>query len=152
MNFEEAPFDLDADLNLQDELYDLDTGNHNHDVALLLGLAAGAGLIEQADISASSSASNIYNAQVESTASAFGNLKSINVETTEWDNGLVLADITQLSVANVSADATAYDVHLVNYNNLGKLTDPIASATATAIGNVVNIKVDSGQNLGVEAP
>lgn len=151
-NFEGADFDLDADLNLQDAEPNLDTGNHNHDVALLLGLAAGAGLIEQANISATSDASNIFNAQVNSTASAFGNLKSIDIATDNFDNGLVLADITQLSVANVSANATAYDVHLVNYDHLGSLEGPIANATATAIGNVVNIKVNSSQGPAVNAP
>lgn len=152
VDFDDADFDLDADLGLQDKLYDLDTDNYNHDVALLLGLAAGAGLIEQADISASSSASHILNAQVESTASAFGNVKSIDVKTDYNQNGLVMADITQLSVANVSANATAYDIKLVNYNHLGKLDDAIASATATAIGNVVNIKVDSGQSTSYPTP
>jgi len=147
VNFEDADFDLDADLSLQDQKYDLNSGNYNHDVALLLGLAAGAGLIEQADVTAESNAYSIYNAQVTSSATAIGNLKSISVETGIDDNGLVIADITQLSVANVSADAKAQDIHLINYTNLGKLTDPIASATATAIGNAVNISVNSNQGL-----
>lgn len=149
VDFDDADFDLDADLNLQDAEPTLDSGNYNHDVALLLGLAAGAGLIEQADIRAESDAYSIYNAQVLSSATAIGNIKSIDVETARWDNGLVVADITQLSVANVSADAKAKDIHLVNYNNLGKLDDPIAAATATAIGNAVNIKVNSGQGSTV---
>lgn len=140
-----AQFDLDADLSLQDQKYDLDSGNYNHDVALLLGLAAGAGLIEQADIKAESEAEYILNAQVLSSATAIGNVKSIGVETDLPDNGLVIADITQLSVANVSADASAKHIDLVNYTNLGKLKDPIVSATATAIGNAVNITVNSGQ-------
>jgi len=154
VNFEDADFDLDADLSLQDAKPNLDSGNYNHDVALLLGLAAGAGLIEQADISATSSVDTIFNAQVDSTASAFGNLKSIDVATGRWDNGLVMGDISQLSVANVSADATATNIHLVNYNNLGGLTDPIAKATATAVGNVVNIKVNSSQgpDVGISTP
>ncbi len=104
VDFDNAAFDLDADLNLQNALPDLDSNNYNHDVALLLGLAAGAGLIEQADISATSSVDNILNAQVDSTASAFGNLKSIAIETGRYDNGLVMGDISQLSVANVSAN------------------------------------------------
>ena len=33
-----------------------------------------------------------------------------------------------------------------DYDHLGKLADPIAAATATAIGNAVNIKLDSGQS------
>ena len=145
VDFDLANFDLDADLNVQDASPNLDSNNYNHDVALLLGLAAGAGLIEQADITASAEAYNIWNAQVDATATAIGNLKSINLETSKRDNGLVMADITQLSVANVSADANTHDIHLVNYNNLGKLDDAIAKATATAIGNAVNIKVNSAQ-------
>jgi hypothetical protein len=145
VDFEDADFDLDADLSLQDSKYDLDSGNYNHDVALLLGLAAGAGLIEQADIKAESEAEYILNAQVLSSATAIGNVKSIGVETDVPDNGLVIADITQLSVANISADASAKNIELVNYTNLGKLEDPIVAATATAIGNAVNISVNSGQ-------
>lgn len=145
VNFEDADFDLDADLSLQDEKYDLDSGNYNHDVALLLGLAAGAGLIEQADVKAKSEVEDIWNAQVLSSATAIGNVKSIGVETDRAKNGLVIADITQLSVANISADARAKDIDIVNYTNLGKLEDPIVSATATAIGNAVNITVNSGQ-------
>lgn len=152
VDFEDADFDLDADLSLQDSEYNLDSGNYNHDVALLLGLAAGAGLIEQADVKAESDAEYIYNAQVLSSATAIGNLKSIGVETNRWENGLVVADITQLSVADVSADASAKHIELLNYTNLGKLDDPIVSATATAIGNAVNISVNSGQSTPVPTP
>ena len=130
----------------------LDSGNYNHDVALLLGLAAGAGLIEQADITASAKAYDIWNAQTEATATAIGNIKSIDLETVRNANGLIIADITQLSVANVSADASVTGVNLINYTNLGKLDDPIAKATATAIGNAVNIKLNSGQGVPTPTP
>ena len=148
VNFEEADFDLDADLNLQNDLPNLDTNNHFHDLALLFGLAAGAGLIEQAEISAKSEVYNIYNATGSSAATAIGNLKSIGVDTTNPSNGVVLADVTQLSVANVRANATAYNIDVVNYTNLGGLDRAIARSTATAIGNSLNITVDSAQNDG----
>ncbi len=148
VNFEDADFDLDADLSLNDIEKDLHTNNQFHDLALLFGLAAGAGLIEQADISAKSEVYNIYNATGSAAATAIGNLKSIGVDTNNPSNGVVLADVTQLSVANVSASARAYNIDVVNYTNLGGLDRAIARSTATAIGNSLNITVDSGQNSG----
>ncbi len=148
VNFEDADFDLDADLSLNDIEKDLHTNNHFHDLALLFGLAAGAGLIEQADISAKSEVYNIYNATGSAAATAIGNLKSIGVDTNNSNNGVVIADVTQLSVANVRASARARDIDIVNYTNLGGLDRAIARSTATAIGNSLNITVDSGQNSG----
>lgn len=148
VNFEDADFDLDADLSLNDIEKDLHTNNHFHDLALLFGLAAGAGLIEKADISAKSEVYNIYNATGSAAATAIGNLKSINVDTTNPNNGVVLADVTQLSVADVRSNARAYNIDIVNYTNLGGLDRAIARSTATAIGNSLNITVNSGQNDG----
>jgi hypothetical protein len=160
VNFDNAAFDLDADYNLNDKLVNLDTKNHFHDVGLYVALASGAGLFTKADISAVSMVSDILNASVESTATAIGNLKSIDVSTGKNDNGVVLADITQVSVADVSALSVVGGgqrveclsapckggyggIEIVNYNNLGGMT--IAKSTATAIGNAVNISVSSGQ-------
>jgi len=148
VNFEDADFDLDADLNLNDREKNLHTNNHFHDLALLFGLAAGAGLIEQANISSKSEVYNIYQATGSASATSFGNLKSITLDTNNPANGVVLADVTQLSVANVSASASARDIYVENFTNLGKLDRAIASSTATAIGNTLNISVNSGQNSG----
>lgn len=160
-DFDSAQFDLDADLNVNDQFVGVDTGNTYHDVAVLTTLAAGAGLLKKADITAVSTVDDILNASVESTATAIGNLKSIDLTTSNPENGLVIADITQVSIADVSAYSTVggglYEsrellsegyygggINLVNYNHLGGLT--IAKSTATAIGNVVNIGVNSGQS------
>ncbi|MPY73812.1 MAG: hypothetical protein GEU87_06105 [Alphaproteobacteria bacterium] len=162
-DFGNAQFDLDADLDVNDRFVGVDSGNAFHDVALLTTFAAGAGLLKKADITAVSSVDDILNASVESTATAIGNLKSIDLTTSNPENGLVIADITQVSVADVSAYSTiggglyaqpvslletgySYGggINLVNYNHLGGLT--IAKSTATAIGNVVNIGVNSGQS------
>ncbi len=148
VNFEDADFDLDADYLLQDKKIGLDTKNHFHDLALMFGLAAGAGLVDQADISAKSEVYDIYQATGSASATAFGNLKSIGVETNNPNNGLVMADVTQLSIANVSSSANANGITVVNYTNLGKLDRAIAQSTATAIGNSLNITVDSGQGPG----
>ena len=131
---------------------------------MLATLAAGAGLLKKADITAVSTVNDILNASVESTATAIGNLKSIDLTTSARENGLVIADITQVSVADVSAYSSVGGgllaapalseegyyygggINLVNYKNLGGVT--IAKSTATAIGNVVNIGVNSGQNTG----
>lgn len=161
-NFDNAQFDLDADLNVNNAFINVDSGNYYHDVALLTTMQAGAGLLKKADISAVSTVNDILNASVESTATAIGNLKSIDLTTSARENGLVIADITQVSVADVSAYSTVGGgllsapalseegyyygggINLVNYKNLGGVT--IAKSTATAIGNVVNIGVNSGQN------
>jgi hypothetical protein len=132
-----------------------------HDVALLTTLSAGAGLLKKADITATSTVNDILNASVESTATAIGNIKSIDVNTANPENGLVIADVAQVSIADVSAYSTVGGglqaltvcdgpcgypgggINLINYTNLGGL--PIVTSNATAIGNVLNIKVNSGQ-------
>jgi hypothetical protein len=167
-DFNNAQFDLDADLNVNNAFVNVDSGNYYHDVALLTAMQAGAGLIKKADITAVSTVDDILNASVESTATAIGNLKSIDLTTSARENGLVIADITQVSVADVSAYSTvggsplainALDenfvsygggVNFVNYKNLGGVT--LAKSTATAIGNVVNIGVNSGQNTTPPSP
>jgi hypothetical protein len=170
VDFRNAEFDLDADYSLNDKDINLDTKNHFHDVGLYAALAGGAGLFTKANVSAVSVVDDILNASVESSATAIGNLKSINVSTDKFDNGVVLADITQVSVADVSAesmvggglqkpvvcvaapcDGIGYGgIEIVNYNNLGGMT--IASSTATAIGNAVSITVSSGQKIPAPTP
>ena len=160
-DFNNAQFDLDADLNVNNGFVNVDSGNTYHDVALLTTMAAGAGLLKKADITAVSTVDDILNASVDSAATAIGNLKSIDVTTSNANNGLVIADITQVSMADVSAYSTvggspilvnALDqgvsygggINFVNYNHLGGVT--LAKSTATAIGNVVNVGVNSAQH------
>lgn len=167
VNFDKADFDLDADYSINDAPVNLDTQNHFHDVGLFAALSGGAGLLTKANISAVSAVDDILNASVESTATAIGNFKSIDLASAKNDNGVVLADITQVSIADVSAMSTVGGgprilcvsegcngvyggIEIVNYNNLGGMT--IAKSTATAIGNAVNISVNSGQGLGGSAP
>jgi hypothetical protein len=132
-----------------------------------MALAGGADLFTKANVTATSYVDDILNASVESTATAIGNLKSVNVKTTDYDNGVVLADITQVSVADVSATSMVGGgprvaclsvecnglyggIEIVNYNNLGGME--IATSTATAIGNAVNITVNSGTDLTPDTP
>lgn len=166
-DFYDADFKLDAAFFVNGSPVNVDSGNYMHDVALLTTLSAGAGLLKKADITATSTVNDILNASVESDATAIGNIKSISVETTNPVNGLVVADISQVSIADVSAYSnvggglqalTVCDgpcgypgggINLINYTNLGGL--PIVTSNATAIGNVLNVKVNSAQNA-VTAP
>jgi hypothetical protein len=175
-DFNDAAFKLDAGFYVNGNPVEVDTnvrdgdagqGNYFHDVALLTTLSAGAGLLKKADISATSTVSDILNASVEGSATAIGNIKSISVDTGVDQNGLVIGDISQVSVADVSAYSTvgggyaipvlassvecidcggypnAGGINIINYTGLGGKN--IAASTATAIGNAVNIKVNSGQ-------
>lgn len=162
-DFYDADFKLDAAFFVNGSPVNVDSGNYMHDVALLTTLSAGAGLLKKAEITAVSNVDDILNASVESTATAIGNIKSIDVNTANLQNGLVVADVTQVSIADVSAYSTVGGqqpllasvicesdcgypgggINLINYTNLGGL--PIVTSNATAIGNVLNIKVNSGQ-------
>ena len=171
------PFNLDVEASVEAEYElelndnDVDTENFFHNFAITRVLAASAGFIDKAEISATSEVYNIYNATVDSSATAVGNIKTIDLEVTEkeldsghYNDAVVLADITQVSIANVSATSKVGSgeklckngycygdgVTIYGYHNLGDLTHevngavvkkPIVNSVATAIGNAVNITV-----------
>ena len=85
---------------------------------------------------------DILNASVDSSATAVGNNLAIAIEA-EGPDRLLMADVTQISVANVTATSTVYDVSLNNYINLGALDRPIVSSVATAVGNNKSISVSA---------
>lgn len=127
--------------------------NEFTDAALLTILGAATGYVEPAAITASASVSNILNAYVENAATAVGNNASYKVESNVGANHVVIADLTQLAIANVSASATATAIDLNGYTGFndacfgggcGDVT-PIVSNVATAVGNNLNIKVGSPQ-------
>jgi hypothetical protein len=110
--------------------------------------------IDPATVSATSTVYDILNASVDSSATAVGNNLAIAIEA-EGPDRLLMADITQISVANVTATSTVYDVSLNNYINLGELDRPIVSSVATAVGNNKSISVsvpdvDGGDDGGGE--
>ena len=144
----DADVDIDYDVNMTADVKfenEVETNNYFHNVGLMTAFFAGAGLIKKADIYAESEVSDILNATAASTATAIGNYKSIAVDTINPDNGLVMADITQVSVADVRSKSRVYDINIVNYTNMGKINRDIATSTATSIGNAVSISVNSGQ-------
>lgn len=128
-----------------------DTGNTNTDIAGALTIAGALGLITPANVTATSSVSDITNASVDSNATAIANNMNVNVDATSQDDAMMLADLTQFSYANVSADSTVNCVTANNYTGYGdagmgalaSTQKPLVSSVATAIGNNTAIKVSS---------
>ena len=134
-----------------------DNNNVYPEAAALLTLAALFNLLDPAEISAVSQVDDILNASVDSAATAVANNKSIKVEAKVRDDAVVMGDITQFAVANVSAlsqvgtdfcdqdciGAQAYGVQVNNYTNLGQLDRPLVSSVATAVGNNLSISVST---------
>jgi len=95
-----------------------------------------------AEISATSTVSDILNASVDSLATAVGNNLSVDIEAAGPDR-LLIADVIQLSAANISATSSVSDVEVGNYLNLGMLDRPMVSSVATAVGNNKSISVNA---------
>ncbi len=96
--------------------------------------------VTPATISATSEVYDILNASVDSSATAVGNNLAVNIEA-EGPDRLLIADVVQVSVADVTATSSVYDVNLYNYTNLGALDRPIVNSVATAVGNNKSISV-----------
>lgn len=125
------------------ELFDDNYGdiNTNHLVGAATLVGAVGGLIDKAQISAVSRVSNILNASVDSSATAVGNNKSINIEPRTFADAVMMGDVTQVSVANVSALSDVRNVNLNSYTNLGAIDRPIVNSVATAVGNNLSVSV-----------
>ena len=155
----------------------LPTGNRNMDALAAAAIAAQFGLIEQGEISATATATNVLNAQVALNATGAGNMHSVTVgpayypvklastsgggggggshhftppsqgsgaPSYQTDN-IVIGDLNQFSLMNVSASADASGLQINGYKNLGMLTDQYgtwtaaSSVNASAFGNVSSI-------------
>ncbi len=112
------------------------------DTGLTQGLDVLGWSVTPATVSATSTVYDILNASVDSSATAVGNNLAVAIEA-EGPDRLLMADVTQISVANVTATSTVYDVSLNNYINLGELDRPIVSSVATAVGNNKSISVNA---------
>ena len=119
----------------------LDVGNTNQLIGGAVLAGAALGFVQPAEISAVSRVSDILNATVDSAATAVGNNKSITIDARTNSDALLMGDVTQVAIANVSATSRVSDVSLNNYINLGKLDRPIVNSVATAVGNNLSIKV-----------
>lgn len=149
-------------------------GNSHTLLALAFLYGAATGYITPAEISAESKVYNIWNASVDSSATAVANNISVNLASdvdgtctsacgTKTSNHIVIGDITQVAVANVSAESTVYGVHADGYSHMRELTTatltptegnlgnvvqvptPWISSVATAVGN--NVSINVGRNL-----
>lgn len=100
-----------------------------------------------AEITAISTVYDILNASVDSSATAVGNNISVNLDPATPDDNALVADIKQISLANVSATSQVYGVSVNNYTNLGafrvggELDRPLINSAATAVGNNLSIRV-----------
>jgi hypothetical protein len=117
------------------------SGNSNLSLANILLGALGEGGLTKSKIDAKSTVYDITNASVDSSATAVANNLSVKVTATGPDR-LLMGDITQFAVADVTATSKVSDVSLENYFNLGSpLGRPIVSSVATAVGNNKSITV-----------
>lgn len=152
----------DADADLQYALsglltepgtdIDLDTGNTSTDILALAAVGAGLGIVQQGEVSAISSVSDILNASVDSSATAVANNLNVNLDANTEGDAFALADITQFNYANVMADSSVSGVDINHYENLGVLEQPLVNSVATAIGNNVSITVSSPAVADVSLP
>ncbi len=133
-------------------------GNVFLDTAGLLTVGALLGVIEPTQITAESQVWNITNASVDSAATAVANNLQINLEPQAFGEDVLIADITQFALADVSAFSTVSSVSVSNYTNLGAFgvgdgldTGPsLVSSVATAVGNNLSITVAPVAVGGIE--
>ncbi len=127
-----------------------DTGNTHTDIAAALALAAGTGAIVPATVSADSSVNDILNASVNSEATAVANNMSVDLAAATADDAFMIADVTQVAYADVSATSLVDAVTIEGYSDLGAAgfglgegQTPLVNSAATAVGNNLSIKVSS---------
>jgi len=120
---------------------DLGTSNSNLTIAGALAMLTMNGSLQSANVSATSTVSGILNASVDSAATAVANNVSISGVPSSAANGLLIGDVTQFALANVSANSNVSGVNINYYTGLGSLTRPIVNSTATAVGNNASVSV-----------
>lgn len=135
------------------------TDNRNLDAVAIAAMSAQFGLIKQGNINAYASAQDVVDAQVALNATGAGNLHTVTVgpvydpKFVGVNNGspkyktdnIVIADLNQFSLMNVSATADASNLTVTGYEKLGKLKDQygnwtaVSSVNASAFGNMSSI-------------
>ena len=122
---------------------DSEGGNTMTDILALATIGSALGIIQQGDVTATSSVTEILNASVASSATAVGNNLSVDLQANTPGDALLVADLTQFNYADVTANSNVSGVSVNNYANLGVLDGPLVSSVATAVGNNVSITVAS---------
>jgi hypothetical protein len=128
----------------------LDGINEQYDMAALVILGAATGFVNPANISSTATVSGILNASVANSATSVGNNAAYTINASIPGNAYMIADLTQLTIANVSSTATVSGVTVNNYTGFGSagfgnLSDPstpLVSNSATSVGNNLVINVD----------
>lgn len=127
-----------------------DTGNTHTDIAAAMALAAGSGVILPATVSADSSVTEILNASVNSEATAVANNMSVDLAAATAGDAFMLADVTQVAFADVTATSLVDGVTIEGYSELGDAgfglgedQTPMINSVATAVGNNLSIKVNA---------
>lgn len=115
-----------------------------------LTMAGALGMIEPANISATSTVNAITNASVNSAATALANNMSVELAHLSPGDAFMTADITQFGYADVTATSLVDDISVSNYAGLGAAgfglgedQVPLISSAATAVGNNLNITVSA---------
>ncbi|WP_022727124.1 hypothetical protein [Fodinicurvata sediminis] len=117
------------------------TGNRHHDALASAAILAQLGLISKGNINAVSDVDNIWNASVDSSATAVTNNKNITVEADTTGELALIADVTQFGYMDVYSESNVQNVSVNNYSNLGNLDRPLVNSVATSVGNNLNVSM-----------
>jgi hypothetical protein len=93
------------------------------------------------EVTAKSIVKDIDNLSVDSSATAVSNNVNLSQVVAHLGDTTAVANVEQKSFMDVKAVSVVKDVDLKNYSNLGLLTTPVISSTATAVGNNLNVSV-----------
>jgi len=129
------------------------SGNTHTALAVGASVLGITGTIAKADISATSEVEHILNARVDSSATAVGNNLSVDVnpdgapQGVNTSDSVLIADLTQFALADISASSTVTGVSVNSYTNLGDASvSPLVGSVATAVGNNVTVNVGNVGN------
>lgn len=119
------------------------TAANNTNLGLAATLLSDAldGTIAPANLTANAGIGTAVNYQVDLSAVAIGNNHSITLNAATPDDAMLIADLTQFSYSNNTANAVLGIQTVSNYTNLGKLNSALTNVSAIAAGNVSNITV-----------
>lgn len=124
------------------------TGSNPYaDAGTAITIAAILGVVDKADVTATANMNNVSQGQMENAATAVGNNFSATLASESEDDpadGVLMGDLTQVSVADVSSSATLSNAWVANYTNLAGIEGPLFSNVATSVGNNLSIRVDAG--------
>ncbi|MGM0421511.1 MAG: hypothetical protein ACQEQL_00275 [Pseudomonadota bacterium] len=121
---------------------DEEGGNLNIDMMASLLSGGLQGMVEPAQVTATSTVNDILNASVDSTATSVANNMDITLNPATDADTFAIADVTQASYADVTATSAVSDITVNNYDNLGVVDGPLVNSAATAIGNNLSMTLN----------